>query len=189
MKNQTEGVTLKARLLQDAQILLWGLLTLAILVLAVLELFTGESYDTLYVKERVKVSSSVISMTEQNYLCAVDGRLYNPTDEAIVVKELIVTVGNGKGTRRVEFEGFTLPPRTVKDLSATWTAMTSYQTVEQIRVKTDKEEMILSNLTDDSSPISGGLIFYAVLLIPCALLLIRSSKIRYYLWQEAKMEK
>jgi hypothetical protein len=183
---RTNQVSVKTKLLQDAQILLWAVLALVLVLLAILELATAGNTDGLQVKETINASSSLISVTDKNYLCAVDGILYNPTDDKITVEKLTVTVVDDKNTHVVEFEGFSVLPRTSHELATTWTDRKGYDTVKEIRATVDGEDRILVN-ADAKTPVSGGLIFYAVLLAVVAFLLVRASKIRYYLWQEERM--
>ena len=183
--NERKKPTKKDFLIQDLKIVLWAIPSLLLIVLMLLEMLPQRGTG-LEMKKQVTVSSALVSVSSKDYVSAVNGTLYNPTDDTIVVDSLSVTVGDGRTDRKITFQGFTMPPRTEKELSQGWVGMVEYDRVLNVKVTIDGDETQLFN-NSVKTGIGGAVIFFLVLLIPVALMLIRACKIRYYLYQESKM--
>ena len=59
-------------------------------------------------------------------------------------------------------------------------------TVVRIEATVNGERVILEN-QDARASVDGAFVFYLVLLIPAVLLCARAVKVRYYLYQEARL--
>ncbi len=186
MTNQPKQNLKKDCLTQNLKILLWGLLTLLLVVLTILEMIPTDA-TALRVEEVFRVSSSMISVSEKTYVSAVSGTLANPGDEAVRIDSVIVTVGNGEVTKDIVMDGFVLMPRSSEELTSGWTGNIQYDRITRLCVVVDGEKDVLTNI-GSSLPVNGIAIFYLILLFPAALLLVRSCKIRYYIYQEMQMQ-
>lgn len=178
---------LKDRILQDAQIVLFGLLTLALILLLILELIPNASFG-LEVAEVVKVSSSSLSPMDaevKDYHTSVTGILSNPTDGAVAVDSLTVEISDGKTVQTVTVAGFEIPARSTHEFSYEFEGQTAFDRVNEVKVTRGGASDVIPNTTGTSLPVSGVAVFYAVLLIPAVLLTVRAAKGRYYLYQES----
>ena len=92
MENINEKSLKKDCLLKNLQIVLWGLLALLFAILLLLECIPATGSTGITVKESVAVSSALINKTQQNYISAISGVLFNPTDDVITVERVTVTV-------------------------------------------------------------------------------------------------
>ena len=178
--------TKKELILQDLQILLWGLLTLVLAVLMILEMIPTISVGALEIGEPIKVSSSLISVSEKNYVSAISGSIFNSSDDPVRIEGVTVVVGDGKTEKTIEMDGFLLPPRTEEELSAGWTGDIQFDRILSVTATVNGEACALSN-ADATGGTGGVAIFYLVLLLPVVWMLVRASKIRYYLYQETKL--
>jgi hypothetical protein len=86
----------------------------------------------------------------------------------------------------VELKGFDVLPRNEAELYIDWLGDTEYDRILSIKVTVDGKEAEISNAVTEAS-FSVVAVFYLILLVPIALLLIRASKHRYYLYQESRM--
>ena len=175
----------KECLLQDLQIVLWGVLALVLIVLTVLELLPASVSD-LTVEEPFSVSSSLIDVSNQTYVSAVTGTVANTGGEQITVDSVRITVSNGRVSKDIEIEGFVLPPRTEQELSEGWTGNIDFDRITRILVTVDGQDDVIANVSS-SIAVSGIAIFYLIVLIPIAILLVRACKVRYYIYQDMKM--
>lgn len=180
--------TSKDRLLTNLQIAIFGLLSLLLLVLTVMELLPEKSHGVT-VRQSITVSSSSLSPIEaevKDYHSQIGGSLFNPTDKAITVDSVSVTVSDGKNEKTVTVEGFTLPARTEHEIIASFEGQIFYDRVTEVALVSVGETDVLPNQTATSFRIGGVVIFYLVLLAITAFLTVRAAKVRYYLYQETK---
>ncbi len=179
--------TLVTRLLADLQIAIWAFLALCLVILLILETRPTPNASDLSVSEPITVSSSMIDVHTKRYSTTVRGSLYNPTNSPVTIDKVTVSVmTEDKGYRVVEFEGFVLHPRMAEEITQSFTGGTVYQKVSRVSVTVNGEERVIINTTNRQASVRGAAIFFLVLLIPVVLLLIRASKIRYYLYQEKR---
>lgn len=175
-------------LLVTLQLAVFGILALLLLVLTVTELIPDSSQG-LEVRQPIKVSSSSLSPIGaeiKDYHSQVAGSLFNPTDETVTVDSVNVTVSDGKNEKVVTVEGFTLPARTEREITASFEGQISFDRVTEVSVVRGAETDLLPNQTASAFDVSGIVIFYAVLLVIAVLLTVRAAKVRYYLYQETK---
>lgn len=180
--------TSKDRLLTNLQIAVFGLLSLLFLVLTVTELLPEKSYGVT-VRQPVTVSSSSLSPIDaevKDYHTQIVGSLFNPTDEAITVDSVSVTVSDGKNEKTVTVGGFPLPARTEHEITASFEGQISYARVTEVLLMSGGETDVLPNQTASSFRIGGVVIFYLALLGIAVFLTVRAAKVRYYLYQETK---
>ena len=184
--NTTNRNYQKERLVQTLKIIVLAILAAALLLLTALELQPAAVSD-LKLQKKFQISSALIDVGRDVYATNLVGEFVNETNETIVVDALTVTVSNGKVTKRIEFEGFTLLPRTDIELSQTWTGIHDFDRITRIDVTVNGKEDVLVN-TDSTLSISGIAIVYLLLLLVDLLLLVRACKIRYYIWQEQQLQ-
>ena len=185
MTKENRTVSLKDRLIQSVQIVIFGLLSLALTVFLILEMIPSQKKG-LQVKEELHVASFAIDATGVRFVSSLNGIVKNTSDAPLEVASVRVTVSNGKIRREVELEGFVLPPRCEQDLTLDFECDVAVNTVVRVEADVNGSTVTLENRNADVI-VSGALIFYAVLLIPSVLLLVRASKVRYYLYQESKL--
>lgn len=176
----------KDSLVQTIKITVLAVLAAALLLLTALELQPAAVSD-LKLEKRFEISSALIDVGRDVYAASLTGTFANDTNEPIVVDALSVTVSDGTIKKKIEFEGFTLAPRTDRELSQTWTGIHDYDRITRIDVTVNGEEDVLVN-TDSAMTISGIAILYLVLLLVDLLLLVRACKILYYIRQEQQMQ-
>lgn len=174
-------------LLQNLKIVLLGVLVLLLAVLTVLELFTA-GMSEVGVDEPVRTSSSLINVGQGRYTSTVSGRLVNRGDDTVRIELVTVTVSDGKESRKIEIEGFVLPPHFERDIFAEWQGTKDYHTVTRVAVTVNGVEDVIPN-TEETMPVSGIAILYFALLVLSALFLVRACKIRYYIYQEMQVQK
>lgn len=170
--------------LQTVKIVLFSLLALALAVLTVLEL-QPTALSELQIKTPFCVSSALIDVGQGAYALEVNGEFVNESNETVEVDAIAVTVSNGKLTKRIEMEGFALPPRTSQEVTETWTGIHSYDRITRVEVTVNGEVDVLANTANPG--VSGIAILYLIALAGVAILLVRACKIRYYIHQEARM--
>lgn len=176
----------KDALVQTALIAVLAVLAVALLLLTALELRPASVSD-LKLQKPFAVSSSLIDVSASIYASSLEGTFVNETDEAITVDALTVTVSSGRLTRKIEFDGFTLAPRSNLELSEAWTGLHNFDRITRIDVTVNGEPDVLVN-TDSALSVSGIAILYLLLLLVDVFFLVRACKIRYYIWQEQQMQ-
>ncbi|MBR2019256.1 MAG: hypothetical protein IKA05_02550 [Clostridia bacterium] len=174
----------KDAILQTVKIVLFSLLALALAVLTVLEL-QPTALSELQIKTPFRVSSALIDVGQGAYALELNGEFVNESNETVEVDAIAVTVSNGKLTKRIEMEGFALPPRTSQEVTETWTGIHSYDRITRVEVTVNGEVDVLANTANPG--VSGIAILYLIALAGVAILLVRACKIRYYIHQEARM--
>ncbi|MBQ2734837.1 MAG: hypothetical protein IJF33_03300 [Clostridia bacterium] len=186
MNNEQNRTYKKDSLLQTAKIVVLAVLAIALLLLTALELLPT-AVSNLKIGKKFQVSSAWIDVSRDVYSSHLVGEFVNDTNETIVVDALAVTVSDGKVTKKIELDGFALPPRTDIEISETWTGIYDYDRITRIDVTVNGKEDVLVN-TDSTLSISGIAIVYLLLLLVDLLLLVRACKIRYYIWQEQQLQ-
>ncbi len=167
--------------LQTVKIALWGLLALALIGLAILELIPRGG-SGLTMKESFEIYSSPIDAGNGKYASAIGGTIFNPTDDRMDIQSVTVTVAAGRRTKDVVLEGFVLPPRTTRELSSDWSDAMHYDRIDRITVVTANGSEEISNSA--SSAFGGAVWIYLILLFPVGGLLWNSIKVRRYLEEE-----
>lgn len=184
MKDQGR-VTLKDRLMQTVQIVIFGLLALVLTVLAVLELIPAQTKG-LQVKDRLEVASFAVDSTGLRFVSSLHGSFQNQSNETVVVEEIHLLLSNGEIRREVDLEGLVLPARCEEEVELNFECDVDVNTVVRIEAKVNGESVILENKSEHQS-VGGFSVFYLVLIIPSVLLCIRAAKVRYYLYQESRL--
>lgn len=185
MKNEGT-VTLKDQILKDVQIVLWGIVAILCAVLLILESIPVAKAGTISVKERITVSSALINKAQQTYTSAVSGRVYNPSDETVRVDRINITVKGDSAGREVEVEGFSLPPRTEREIYASWEGLDSFSKVTRVSATVEGDTQVITNANQSAE--KGPVVVFFCILVLAVFLLIRAAKGRYYLWQESKLK-
>ena len=167
---------------QNLKIVIWGVLALLLLVLVVLEAFLHGA-QTLEIAKQFRVSSALVAVGSDEYICSLDGALVNSSDEVVHLDRVAVEVSGREGSDTVVLESIDLYPRFDRDISVTWQASVAYERIDRISITVGDETDVLVN-RERTSPLDGVMLFYLILLLLDALLLTRASMIRYYLHQE-----
>ena len=178
-------VSLKDRLIQSVQIVAFGLLTLFLTVLVVLELIPAQTKG-LQVEDRIEVASFAVDSTGLRFISSLHGSFKNNSNETLAVEDIQVLLSNGKLRQEITLESFTLPARCEEELELNFESNIDVNTVVRIEAKVNGVNTVLENVGAKQA-ISGVFVFYLVLLIPSALLCIRAAKVRYYLHQESRL--
>lgn len=187
---ETKRVSAKTVWLQNGKIALFGVLTLLMAFLLLLELFSGTS-EQIAVKEQIKVSSAALSSAEdaeKEYLCQISGVLFNTSDEGVRIDHVTVAVSDGETRKGLVMEGFYLPARTEQMLAGGLESAVEYDRVTDVYVTVNGEEIRLANQSLGGDTFGWVPVLYLALLLVAVLLLIRACKIRYYLHQESRMK-
>ena len=179
--------SLKDRILYDLRLAVWAILALLLVVLLILELAPAEENTSeLTVSERITVTSELVNVQSKQYVTAISGAFYNPTNEPITIDSIQVSVTAPTGFRGVDFEGFVIHPRTSQEIYTSWEGGTDFNNVSRITVMINGEKQVVLNSNATAAPVvSGAMIFYLIVLVAVAWFLIRAIKLRYYLYQEA----
>ena len=184
-RNEKRTGCVKDAAVQTVKIVLLALLALVLAVLAALEL-QPTALSELQIKTPLRVSSALIDVGQNAYSWELSGAFANESNETITVETLYVTVSDGKLTKRVEVDGFTLHPRTSREIPKTvGTGIHAYDRITRVEVTVNGETDVLANTANTT--ISGIAILYLVALAAVAILLVRACKIRYYIYQEMQM--
>lgn len=174
-------------ILQNLWILLLSLLTLGLAFLLVLDMIPAKE-SGLEVKERVDVSSSLISAGGSTYISSVQGLLRNTTGDSVELEEISVVVSDSDGNKKtLTFPGKTVNPHATLELSHAWESGVAYDRVLSVTVTVDGEEDLIPN-TPRTFFINASTIVYLALTALSAFFLVWVCKVRYYMYQE-DMEK
>lgn len=177
-------------LLTNLQIVVFGLLSLLLVVLTVLELLPDPGTG-IEVRQLITVSSSSLSPVEaeeKDYHSQISGMLFNPNDDAITVDSMAVTVSDGKTEQTVTLAGFTLPARSTREIMTSLEGKVGFDRVTEVTLVRGDKTDVLPNQTVTSSGVSGIAVIYLLLLAATVFLTVRAAKVRYYLYQEGKMQ-
>ena len=186
----TKRVSAKDVWLQNGKIALFGALALLLVLLLMIELFSGTD-GALEVKEQIRISASSLSGAEEEekeYLCQLSGVLINSSDEGIRIDHVTVAVSDGEIRKGLVLEGFYLPARTEQAIAGSLTGATEYNRVTDVYVTVNGEEIRLTNESLGEQSLGWVPVLYLVLLAGVALLIVRACKIRYYLHQETLLK-
>ena len=107
---ETKRVSAKTVWLQNGKIALFGVLTLLLAFLLLIELFSGTS-GQIAVKEQIDISAASLSEADEEtkeYLCQLRGALINTSDEGVLIDEVTVAVTDGETRKGLVLEGFYL---------------------------------------------------------------------------------
>lgn len=178
-------VSLKDRLIQSVQIVIFGLLTLALTVLTVLELIPAKTKG-LQVKECFEVASFAVDSTGVRFISSLHGSFQNDSGETLAVEDVTVLLSDGKIRREVSLDDFTLPARREQTFELNFEGDLAVNTVVRIEASVNGERTVLEN-QGATGGVGGVPILYLVLLIPSVLLCVRAVRVRYYLWQESQL--
>lgn len=177
---------MKQELKQNIKIAIFGVLTLLLLILTVLELLPGKQTD-LTIKESVTVSSSLIDTASGTYENAVSGILFNDSASTITVDEITVTVSNGKNEKAIKIPlALQMAPHTEQEISLSQTDTVAYSTVEEVTAQIGGESYSLANV--QKSAIGAAALILIACLLVFGFLLYRSILVRYYMYQEKKIK-
>lgn len=172
--------------MQYGRAVVYGLVTLALLVLGILELLPQKLPD-LQVYERFTVTSAPIVADGSLYSTELRGTVRNTTEGRLDVEKLVAVVSDGETRKNVTVDAFSLSRLSGEEIVFSFHDAYDFHTVYELRATVNGEEVVLENRSVNDFPISTAAIFCFVLLIPAALLLVRAVKGCYYLWQEHRV--
>ncbi len=176
----------KECILVSLQIAVFGLLSLLLVVLTVLELIPARN-EGITVSQPIVASSSSLSpigAEVKDYHTQVSGILFNSTERDIAVESVQIKVSDGTHEKSITVEGFTLPARNTREILTEFRSQVAYDRVLEVVLVCNGSEDVIPNQTTTSIGISGVAVFYLLLLAGTAFLTVRAAKIRYYLYQE-----
>lgn len=177
---------MKMHIGQNIRILITGLCLIIILVGMVLSAIPAKQMG-LIVTQTVAVSNSLVSVSEENYSCELQGILKNESEESISIEELVIRVGDGKNEHTLTLQGFTLPPRMTQELFERWESECAFDRVLSVTARVNGETYELRNVTEGWN-INGITWLLAGLSLLTAYLLYRACMIRYYMYQEDRQK-
>ncbi len=182
MKESIRG-TKTERVLQDVKIGVCAVLCLLFLVLAILEAVSGIGKEVT-VSEPISVSSALISQTQRQYTSSISGAIVNSADRPILADALKITVSDGRRERTVEAEiDLLLIPRVEHPIEYTWQSDSKFDRVKQVELISSGESTSLSMAASAGG--AGAIFFFAALAALMGFFLVRTIKVRYYMWQES----
>lgn len=170
-------------ILQYAKTALCIVLALFLATVAVLEMLPQKDVG-INVKERIGVSSSKIYADGSLYSTEIRGILINRADALRTVDSIRVVIGDSDGKRDVILPAVTLHPGAEYNLVHSFEGTSDFDTVHEVYLTMDGNEVRLSNRAISEFPLSGLAIFCLVLLIPAVFLTVRALKGCFYLRQE-----
>ena len=180
----------KGRVAVTAQIVAFGLLSLVLAFLLMLELFSAPD-AALELKTPITTSSSSLTAynsTNKRYRTQVAGELINRSDDTLRMDRIEAVISDGTREKTVVLaEQVEILPRVSRELFLEWEDEWEYDRVIAVRSVTGERVEELHNAAP--APAVGGILLYGVLLAVCVLLLIHGVKQRYYLWQEMAQRK
>ena len=176
-------------ILQTLQICLWGLLTLVLAVLLVLEVASELGGEEITVQETVTVSSSRLTPYDSLYSSHITGRIVNRSGKGVTVETMRLVVRAADGAERtVVVDRFVIPARSTYIVDQRFDGGSLFDTVVRVELTVDGETLTLVNVAENERTLFGGApLLYAALLVPAVWMLVRASKKRYYIFQESKM--
>ena len=170
-------------ILQNILILILGLLCLGLLFLTIVDLIPANT-SGLQLSEEVKVSSSQINAKEETRISAVRGAFFNPTNHTVEIERVQIVVSNEEGDEKtLELDGVSIPARTDREFTSSWTEDKAYDRVISITVTVGGAEDLVPNKVSNFS-FGSFAIVYLILLAIFAFLLVWACKVRYYMYQE-----
>ncbi len=180
---------MKQHLRYNVAIIICAVLALLFVTLTVVALVPSRSASGVEVKETIRVSSS-LDGDSKGYRSQLRGVLINKTDARVKIDRLELVVGNGKEEKQIVLRNITLEPRVAYDLQAygyEWEDTVAYDRVLSVTAVCGETREQISNNTVALrfDPVA---LLWGVLALIDAILLVRFSKMRYYLAQEDRMK-
>lgn len=184
MKRETY---IRDTVLQYVKTVLCAALTLALLIVAILEMIPTKDVGVV-VKEEIYAASQNLYANSEEYTTQIRGILKNSTKESVHVDSVRVVIGDGAVKKDIVFSAIDLPPNAEYEVSKDLMEEGDFDTVHAIYVTIGGEETRITNRSVSAFPLTGLAVVCLALLIPAAFLLIRTLKGCYYLRQERKIE-
>lgn len=177
---------MKKVLLQNVKIAIFGILTLLLLVLTVLELVPNQS-TVITVKEPIAVSSVLVDTEKGIYENAISGMIFNDSEHTVTVDSVTVTVSNREQDANVQIPlSLTMIPHAQEEILFSKLDFHAFTHVDAVTAEINGDTHSLSNVQDNVIGASA-LILIALLLI-FGFLLYRSILVRYYMYEEKKLK-
>jgi len=177
---------LRDTVLQYAKAVVCGAVVIALLVIALIEMIPMSDVGV-EVKDEVTVVSSQLYADRPGCTSHVRGILKNNSPETVSVESVRIVINDGGTPQSVEVaQGIVLAANAEYDLSLDFEGERLYDTVYGVYLRVGGVETQIANRSSSAFPLTGLAIGCIVLLIPASLLLVRSVKGCYYLYQERK---
>lgn len=176
---------MKKELIQNIKIAVYGILTLLLLLLTVLELLP-QKQTGLVMREPLTVSAQLIDTASGTYETALSGVLFNESDETVTAERLTVTVSDGTTEKKIDITlTDPLPPRTRREIRYSEINPNAFTTVTDVSAQIGTETHSVTNV--EPSAIGLAAIILIALLAVIAFLLYRSILVRKYMNEEKKL--
>lgn len=176
---------MKKTCLQNAKIAVFGILTVFLLVLTVLELLPEPKSDVT-VKEPITVSSVLVDTSRGVYENAISGVVFNDSENTITLNSITVAVSRRNAETEIQIPlSLTLAPRVQEEILFSYFDTVAYTQVDKVTADINGDTYALSNAK--SSFIGATVLVLLGLLLIFGFLLYRSILVRYYMYEEKKL--
>ena len=136
--------------------------------------------------EPIRASASKL-MADEGYRIDVVGKVKNTTEKSLIADrlEILLTDEQGEEELILETESLTILSKSIIDVAVSAESDKAFNTVKQVNVIVDGEELEMKNMRDVSPataliPLMAAAIF--------AFFLVRACKVRYYMMQEDRAD-
>ena len=171
--------------LQNVKIAVFGILTVCLLVLTVLELLPDQK-TSLTVKESITVSSSLVDTSRGIYENAISGVVFNDSKESITLHSMAVTISRRNATQEIQIPlSITLAPHTQEEVHFSYFDTVAYTQVDDVWATVDGSAYSLSNLQNNL--VGASVLVLLGVTLGFGFLLYRSILVRYYMYEEKKL--
>ena len=173
--------------LQNVKIAIFGILTVCLLALTVLEILPDQK-TSLTVKEPFSVSASLIDTSRGVYENAISGVVFNDSEETITLHSVTVAISRRNATQEVQIPlSLTLAPHVQEEVRFSYFDTVAYTQVDDVWANINGSAYSLSNVQSNFVGASVLVLLGATLVV--GFLLYRSILVRYYMYEEKKLTK
>ncbi|MBE6601981.1 MAG: hypothetical protein E7637_05705 [Ruminococcaceae bacterium] len=171
------------RVFQGIKVFVCLALTLTFFAVAILEIVpTGEA--SFVVRKKFVASSSRIYADGSLYQTEIRGTLENTQTQPMRVEGFYVIVSDGKTKKKISIDPVVLSAKEQYEFVVPFRDACDFDRVSEVHVLEDGTDVRLSNRSVGDFPITGIALVCILLTIGSALLLTRSIRTCYYLYQE-----
>ena len=179
---------MKKHIRYNVAIIVCAMLAVVFSVLAVIALLPEKTESGVEVKETIRVSSS-LDGDSKGYRSQLRGVIVNKSDKTVKIDRLELVVSNGREEKQIVLRDITLTPRVVYDIQNAdyeWEDTVAYDRILSVTVVSGSlREQIPNNTVGLQFDLA--VLLWVVLTVIDAIVLVRVSKLRYYLAQEDRM--
>lgn len=176
---------MKKTWLQNVKIAVFGILTVLLLVLTVLEILPEQKVDVT-LKEPIAVSAVLVDTSRDVYENAISGVIFNDSKNTITLDSITVAVSKRGSETEIEIPlSLTLAPHMQEDILFSYFDTVGYTQVDEVTAKIDGNSYSLSNA--QSNLIGATVLILLGALFLFGFLLYRSILVRYYMYEEKKL--